>query len=102
MTTESATIGRSLCGDVRLELHAPLTDIPAPHCRDCARRGSVQVGVADQLRHPVAGRFDDAAAGEMKIEFYADMCPQGSALAGEHWKRSTTAELFAPSEGKRQ
>ena len=56
--------------------------------------------VADGVRHPAAGLFEDAAGGEMKIEFFADACPHGYALAGDHRKLTTdeTAALFAPDE----
>ena len=60
--------------------------------------------VADGVRHPAAGLFGDAAGGEMKIEFFADMCPHGYALAGEQRKMTTkeTAALFAPRRGEGQ
>ena len=56
--------------------------------------------VADGVRHPSAGLFEDAAGGEMTLEFYADKCPQGYELAGEHRKLTTeeTEALFAPNE----
>lgn len=56
--------------------------------------------VADGVRHPAAGLFEDAAGGEMKIEFFADMCPHGYGLAGEHRKLATeeTKALFARDE----
>jgi len=56
--------------------------------------------VGDDVRHPAAGLFADAAGGEMKIEFFADNCPHGYALAGEHRKMNTeeTEALFAPNE----
>ena len=55
--------------------------------------------VADGARHPAAGLFDDLHGAQMKIEFYADMCPDGYALAGDHRRMSTgeTAALFAPA-----
>ena len=58
--------------------------------------------VADGARHPSAGLFHDAAGGKMEIEFFADMCPHGYALAGEHRKMTTdeTIALFAPEEGE--
>lgn len=52
--------------------------------------------VEDGVRHPAAGLFDNAAGGEMKIEFFADDCPQGYGLAGDHRKLTTdeTVALF--------
>lgn len=52
--------------------------------------------IADGARHLAAGLFENAADAEMKIEFYADMCPNGYALAGEHRKLTTdeTIKLF--------
>lgn len=52
--------------------------------------------IEDNVRHPAAGLFPDAAGGTMKLEFYADMCPHGYALAGDHRKMSTeeTVKLF--------
>ena len=43
----------------------------------------------DGVRNIAAGLFDNAANGEMKIEFFADRCPSGYALAGDHRKLST-------------
>ena len=56
--------------------------------------------VTDGVRHVAAGLFDNAASAPLKLEFFADMCPQGYALAGEHRKMSTeeTADLFAPDK----
>ena len=54
--------------------------------------------VADGERHVAAGLFENAAGAPLKLEFYADMTPDGYALAGEH-RRMTGAEceaLFAP------
>lgn len=55
----------------------------------------------DGVRNLSAGLFDNAGGGQMKIEFFTDMCPQGYALAGEHRKLSTdeTLAMFAPKEG---
>lgn len=57
--------------------------------------------VHDGARHPAAGLFKDLQGAPMKIEFFADMCPSGYALAGDHRKLTTeeTMALFAPSEG---
>lgn len=56
--------------------------------------------VEDGMRSPAAGLFDDAAGGKIKIEFFADMCPHGYALAGDHRKLTTdeTLALFAPEK----
>lgn len=53
---------------------------------------------ADGVRHPAAGLFDGAALGEMTLEFFADECPQGYALSGDHRKLSTE-ETIAMFEG---
>ncbi|MCC1494776.1 GFA family protein [Cognatishimia sp. F0-27] len=44
---------------------------------------------ADGVRHLAAGLFEDAGHGRMEIEFFADCCPSGYALAGTHRKMST-------------
>ncbi len=56
--------------------------------------------VADGARHLSAGLFDNAGGGTLAIEFYADACPQGYALAGSQRKLTTpeTIALFAPRE----
>jgi len=55
----------------------------------------------DGSRHLAAGLFDNAGNGTLKIEFFAEKCPQGYALAGNHKKLMTkeTIALFAPTEG---
>ncbi|MEP5728577.1 MAG: GFA family protein [Sulfitobacter sp.] len=56
--------------------------------------------VQDGARHLSAGLFENAGGAPLKLEFFADKCPQGYALAGDH-RRMTTAEtiaLFAPSQ----
>ena len=52
----------------------------------------------DGWTHLAAGLFDNAGNGEMKIEFFNDLCPNGYALAGAHKKLTTdeTIALFAP------
>ena len=52
----------------------------------------------DGARYLAAGLFPNAAGAEISIEFYADKCPHGYALAGNHPKLSTdeTLALFAP------
>lgn len=54
----------------------------------------------DGVRNLSAGLFPNAGGGELKVEFFADQCPQGYALAGDHRKLSTqeTIALFAPDE----
>lgn len=54
--------------------------------------------LADGARHLAAGLFDKAAGAEMKLEFFADMCPQGYALAGDH-RRLSSAETIAMFDG---
>ena len=56
--------------------------------------------VADGQKQLAAGLFDQAGQATLKLEFFADMCPSGYALAGDHRKMSTeeTAALFAPRE----
>lgn len=54
--------------------------------------------VHDGMRHPAAGLFEDAAGGRMKMEFFADQCPQGYALTGDH-KRLSTDETIAMFTG---
>lgn len=53
--------------------------------------------VHDQQRNLAAGLFDNAAGNALTLEFFADMCPDGYALAGEHRRMSTeeTVALFA-------
>lgn len=55
--------------------------------------------VEDGARHLAAGLFDDAGGGAMSIEFFADRCPRGYALAGDQKKLTTeqTIELFSGS-----
>ncbi|UWR22544.1 GFA family protein [Sulfitobacter sp. S190] len=69
----------------------------------CATCGSTlwYATVHDGARHLSAGLFDNAAGGTLAIEFFADACPQGYALAGSHKKLTTpeTIALFAPDEG---
>ncbi|WP_298841212.1 GFA family protein [uncultured Roseobacter sp.] len=50
--------------------------------------------VHDGMRHLAAGLFDNAAGGELKLEFYADRCPSGYSLAGDH-RRLNTEETIA-------
>ncbi len=51
---------------------------------------------ADGGRHVAAGLFPDAGGAALKIEFFADRCPGGYALAGEHRKldEQETIALF--------
>ena len=52
----------------------------------------------DGVRHPAAGLFENAAGGEMTLEFFADRCPQGYALTGDH-RRLSTEETIAMFTG---
>lgn len=57
-------------------------------CRTCG--STLWYGtVADGARHLAAGLFDNAAGAPLKLEFFADRCPQGYSLAGTHRKMST-------------
>lgn len=58
--------------------------------------------VADGMRHPAAGLFDNAADGRMRLEFYADACPDGYALAGDHRKLSTDETVALFTGGKEE
>ncbi len=76
---------------------------------DWAERGFCEVcgstlwygTVEDGARHLAAGLFENAAGAPLKLEFFADMAPEGYALAGGHRKMTTeeTAVLFAHDEG---
>ena len=66
-------------------------------CKTCGSTlfyGEIETG----NRHPAAGLFHDLAGVELKLEFFADMCPPGYALAGTHRKMTTeeTIALFQP------
>jgi len=54
----------------------------------------------DGVRNLSAGLFKDAGGAPLKLEFFADKCPQGYALAGDQKKLDThdTIALFAPQE----
>jgi hypothetical protein len=58
----------------------------------------------DGSRNLAAGLFPNAGGGTMKVEFFADKCPQGYTLAGDHRKMTTqeTLALFAPKDGETQ
>ncbi len=70
----------------------------------CEKCGSTlwYATVADGQKHISAGLFDNAANASLKLEFFADACPDGYALAGDHQKMTTeeTIALFAPQEGE--
>ena len=55
----------------------------------------------DGVRNVAAGLFENAGGGTLKIEFFADQCPQGYRLEGDHRRLSTaeTEAMFAPTEG---
>ena len=55
--------------------------------------------VEDQVRNFAAGLFPNAGGARMVIEFFADQCPQGYALAGDH-KKLTSAETIALFTGE--
>ena len=54
----------------------------------------------DDAKNLAAGLFPNAGGGVLKVEFFADQCPQGYAIAGDHRKMTTdeTIALFAPAE----
>lgn len=56
----------------------------------------------DQAKHLAAGLFANAADAPLKLEFFADMVPDGYALAGDHRKLTTveTIALFTPKDGE--
>ncbi|KIN65632.1 Glutathione-dependent formaldehyde-activating enzyme-like protein [Sulfitobacter noctilucae] len=56
----------------------------------------------DGARNLSAGLFDNAGGAPLELEYFADRCPQGYHLAGDHRKMTTqeTIALFAPSEGE--
>ncbi len=55
----------------------------------------------DGSRNLAAGLFENAGGGILKVEFFADKCPQGYALSGDQKKMTTTETiaLFAPQDG---
>jgi len=55
----------------------------------------------DGSRNLAAGLFENAGGGILKIEVFADKCPQGYALSGDQKKMTTTETiaLFAPQDG---
>lgn len=69
-----------------------------PICGSTLWYGTVQ----DGARHLSAGLFDNAGGAPLKLEFFADKCPQGYRLAGDHRKMTTkeTTALFAPNDGE--
>lgn len=70
----------------------------------CATCGSTlwYKTIHDGVQNLAAGLFENAGGGTLEIEFFADQCPQGYALAGDHKKLSTqeTIALFAPDAGE--
>ena len=54
---------------------------------------------ADGLRNFAAGLFPNAGDAPMVIEFFADQCPQGYALAGDH-KKLTAEQTIALFTGE--
>jgi hypothetical protein len=52
----------------------------------------------DGRRNLAAGLFADGGGAPLKMEFFADMCPQGYRLAGDH-KRLSTEETIAMFSG---
>jgi hypothetical protein len=54
--------------------------------------------VHDGARYLAAGLFPNAGGGEITLEFFADKCPGGYALKGDH-SRLTTEETIAMFSG---
>ncbi len=50
--------------------------------------------VHDGVRNLAAGLFADAGGAPLKLEFFAELCPRGYRLAGDH-KRLSSAETIA-------
>ena len=79
---------------------------------DWAQRGFCKVcgstlwyqTLPDGARSLAAGLFANAGNGVLKLEFCADMCPQGYALSGDHERLTTneTIARFAPEDGEAQ
>ena len=55
--------------------------------------------VADGVRSFAAGLFTGAGDAPLKLEFFADMCPQGYALAGDHTRLSAAQTIATFSMG---
>lgn len=53
--------------------------------------------VEDGARHLSAGLFEDAAGATLTLEFFADNCPQGYRMAGDHQRLSAeeTVAMFS-------
>lgn len=68
----------------------------------CGTCGSTLWYKMDGTRNLSAGLFPDAGGGMLKVEFFADNCPQGYTLSGDHKKMTTqeTIALFAPQDGE--
>lgn len=54
--------------------------------------------VHDGARHLAAGLFENGAGGAMTMEFFADQCPQGYGLGGNHPRLSTEETIAMFSE----
>ncbi|QFT58081.1 Glutathione-dependent formaldehyde-activating enzyme [Sulfitobacter sp. THAF37] len=54
--------------------------------------------IHDGRRNLAAGLFEDGGGAPLKMEFFADKCPQGYRLAGDH-RRLTTDETIAMFAG---
>lgn len=67
----------------------------------CGTCGSTLWYQMDGTRNLSAGLFPNAGGGTLKVEFFADKCPQGYALSGDQKKMTTTETiaLFAPQDG---
>ena len=65
-----------------------------PTCGSTLWYGTVQ----DGARHLAAGLFENAGGAPLKLEFFADMCPEGYRFEGDH-KRLSTQETIAMFTG---
>ncbi|MEX0280227.1 MAG: GFA family protein [Arenibacterium sp.] len=55
--------------------------------------------IEDNQRQLAAGLFDNAGGAKMRFEFFADRCPQGYALSGDHRRMSTEETLAMFTRG---
>ncbi len=89
-----------------LEVSGPVTRFQSSDWAErafCATCGSTlwYGTLHDGHRNMAAGLFENAGGATLSLEFFADQCPDGYALAGTHRKmtRDETIALFAPDEG---
>ena len=83
-----------------LEITGPVTVYPSSEWAErgfCATCGSTLFYSTrhDGARYPAAGLFDDLGDAALKVEFYADACPDAYALADKGQRKLTTDETIA-------